>query len=145
MHFHDQAGSVDNRAIRKDTDQVKNECSKYEPRHIFNVDETGLFLRILLRRTYVVPSEKLSKLERDGRFVGEEAYNYVRLHERYWSSEGPNLDRREMEECLMFQRVDSAGKVFVPIECLVRQRHFGYVVRGSLLAVQTGSHSRLRR
>lgn len=52
-----EAGSVDQNAIREGMEEVKSACGNYRLENIFNVDETGLFFKLLPRRTYIMASE----------------------------------------------------------------------------------------
>ena len=45
------------RAIAAGMEKVRAECGKYDAECIFNVDETGLFYKILQRQTFLVPTE----------------------------------------------------------------------------------------
>ena len=61
LFLHGEAESVDDQAIASGMAAVRKECEEYEIDFIFNVDETGLFYRVLPRRTYLAPGEKLKK------------------------------------------------------------------------------------
>lgn len=59
MCLHDRAEGVDDTAIRKDVEEVKRQCSKYELYMIFRVDETELSFRLLLRRAHMPSCRKI--------------------------------------------------------------------------------------
>jgi hypothetical protein len=50
--LHGEAGSVDAAAIAEGLASLRELMAGYDPDHIYNVDETGLFYRLLPRRTY---------------------------------------------------------------------------------------------
>lgn len=55
--LHGEAGSVDHDKIRKDIDSLRKNLSEFDEDCIFNVDETGLFFRLLPKKTYLCPTE----------------------------------------------------------------------------------------
>lgn len=55
--LHGEAGSVDAEAISNDMEAIRAACLNYDIGNIFNVDETGIFFRLLPHRTYLSTSE----------------------------------------------------------------------------------------
>lgn len=55
--LHGEAGSVDDEAIADDMEAIRAACLNYEIDNIFNVDETGIFFRLLPKNTYLSTSE----------------------------------------------------------------------------------------
>ena len=55
--LHGEAGSVDEKVPPSGMAAVRKECEKYDLNCIYNVDETGLFYRMLPRRTHLAPGE----------------------------------------------------------------------------------------
>lgn len=52
-----EAGSVDHAAIYADIEKVRKKTEEYKIENIFNMDETGLFFRLMPNRSYILPSE----------------------------------------------------------------------------------------
>lgn len=57
LTLHGQAGSVNDEAIADGLERVRSVCAEYDPECIYNVDETGLFFKVLPKRTYLAPGE----------------------------------------------------------------------------------------
>lgn len=55
--LHGEAGSVNPEEIEAGMQAVRDACKSYEIGNIFNVDETGLFFKLLPKRTYLASSE----------------------------------------------------------------------------------------
>ena len=55
--LHDEAGSVDADATAEGLRKVREACQEYELANIFNVDETGIFCKLLPNRTYLSHAE----------------------------------------------------------------------------------------
>lgn len=55
--LHGEAGSVNALAVAGEISQLRSDLAQYPPDHIYNMDETGLFFKLLPRRTYVLESE----------------------------------------------------------------------------------------
>ena len=55
--LHGEAGSVDTDLIKKGMNEVCKACKKYQPARIFNVDETGLFWKLMPKLSYLSTSE----------------------------------------------------------------------------------------
>ena len=55
--LHGEAGSVNALAVAGDISQLRSNLAQYPPDHVYNMDETGLFFKLLPRRTYVLESE----------------------------------------------------------------------------------------
>lgn len=55
--LHGEAGSVDDEAIADRLRRVRVVCAEYDPDCIYNVDETGLFYKVLPKVTYLAPGE----------------------------------------------------------------------------------------
>ena len=55
--LHGEAGSVDTALFKKGMDEVCEACKKYQPARIFNVDENGLFWKLLPKRSYLSTSK----------------------------------------------------------------------------------------
>lgn len=55
--LHGEAGSVDDAAIAEGMATIRSIVSEYDRECVFNVDETGLFHRMLPRRSYLAPGE----------------------------------------------------------------------------------------
>ena len=55
--LHGEAGSVGTGFIKKGMDDVYKACKKYQPARILNVDETGLFWKLMLKRSFLATSE----------------------------------------------------------------------------------------
>ncbi|CAN0500057.1 unnamed protein product, partial [Ectocarpus sp. 12 AP-2014] len=51
--LHGEAGSVDDAAIAEGVEKIREACKDYKLDNIFNVDETGIFFRLLPNRTYL--------------------------------------------------------------------------------------------
>ena len=56
--LHGEAGSVDDGAIAEGLDEIREACQEYKMENIFNVDETGIFYKLLPNRTYLSAGEK---------------------------------------------------------------------------------------
>lgn len=56
--LHVEAGSVDDGAIAEGLAEIRKACQEYELENIFNVDETGIFYKLLPKRTYLSNAEK---------------------------------------------------------------------------------------
>ncbi|CAN0298812.1 unnamed protein product, partial [Pylaiella littoralis] len=56
--LHGEAGSVDDGAIAEGLTEIRKACQEYELENIFNVDETGIFYKLLPKRTYLSKAEK---------------------------------------------------------------------------------------
>lgn len=55
--LHGEAGSVDDEAIEEGMAKIRDETKKYDLNNIFNVDETGIFFRLLPNRTFLSKGE----------------------------------------------------------------------------------------
>ena len=55
--LHGEAGSVDADATAEGLRKVREACQEYELANIFNVDETGIFYKLLPNRTYLSQAE----------------------------------------------------------------------------------------
>ena len=55
--LHGQGGSVNDASIAEGLAIVRQELAKYAPDNIYNVDETGMFYRLLPRQSYVTKTE----------------------------------------------------------------------------------------
>lgn len=53
--LHGEAGSVDPRAIEEGMRKILEKCEKHPTNHIFHVDETRIFVKLLPKRTYLAP------------------------------------------------------------------------------------------
>jgi hypothetical protein len=62
--LHGEAGSVDGAATAEGMAKLRDTCKKYRAENIFNVDETGLFYRLLPRRTLNVSQGRLCGVPR---------------------------------------------------------------------------------
>lgn len=56
--LHGEAGSLDAEAAAEGMAAIRRACSKYKVENIFNVDETGIYYRLLPKRTYLSTTEK---------------------------------------------------------------------------------------
>ena len=54
---HGEAGSVDVEYIAEGMEAIRLTCLDYDMENIFNVDETGIFFRLLPKRTYLSIAE----------------------------------------------------------------------------------------
>ena len=57
VRLHGEANSVNDEAIAKGLDAIRDECTKYKLSCIYNMDETGLFYKLLPKRTYLTQEE----------------------------------------------------------------------------------------
>ena len=55
--LHGEAGSVDVESIAEGMEAIRLACLDYDMENIFNVDETGIFFRLLPKRTYLSIAE----------------------------------------------------------------------------------------
>jgi hypothetical protein len=55
--LHGEGGSVDVAAIAAGIERLRSTLRDYDPENIYNVDETGLFYKLLPKRTYLSPHE----------------------------------------------------------------------------------------
>lgn len=55
--LHGEAGSVDAEAAAEGMEAIRQACAKYKVENIFNVDETGIYYRLLPKRTYLSRTE----------------------------------------------------------------------------------------
>ncbi|CAN0182990.1 unnamed protein product [Ectocarpus sp. 4 AP-2014] len=55
--LHGEAGSVDDEAIAEGLGKIREACKKFGMENIFNVDETGIFYRLMPNRTYLSTEE----------------------------------------------------------------------------------------
>ena len=53
VSLHGEGGQVQAAAVAADIFQIREDLREYDAEHIYNVDETGLFYKLLPRRTYV--------------------------------------------------------------------------------------------
>ena len=60
--LHGEAGQVQASAVAKDIGILRSHLSDYDAEHIYNIDETGLFFKLLPRRTYISASEDRKSL-----------------------------------------------------------------------------------
>lgn len=58
VRLHGEAGSVDRAKIHGRMEEIREITSHYDPDFVFNEDETGVFYRLLPKRTYVLRGEK---------------------------------------------------------------------------------------
>lgn len=67
IRLHGEAGSVDPVAIEARMAELRTELRPYRPANIFNCDETGLFFKLLPKRTYLErgESKKLTRGTKD--------------------------------------------------------------------------------
>ena len=55
--IHGEAGSVDVAAVGADIEEIREVCKNYKLENIFNVDATGIFYKLLPKRTYLAKAE----------------------------------------------------------------------------------------
>lgn len=55
--LHGEAGSVDIEAVQPQISELRELINKYDLDHVYNMDETGLFYKVLPNRSYVKKSE----------------------------------------------------------------------------------------
>ena len=59
VYLHGKGGTkLDTEKVAKELDDLKTKMQQYTPETIFNTDETGLFYRLLPRRTYIIRSKE---------------------------------------------------------------------------------------
>ena len=58
-----EAGSVDVEGAKEQTQSTRQRLSKYQAENIYNVDKTTLFCKQLPRRSYILASENMEKLQ----------------------------------------------------------------------------------
>lgn len=56
--LHGEAGSVDPEAIEEGMAAIREMCKEYKVENVFNIDETGIFYKLLPNRTYLSKGEK---------------------------------------------------------------------------------------
>ena len=47
IYMHGEAGSVDHLLITKEKEELRQSITEYDPDNVYNMDETGLFYRLL--------------------------------------------------------------------------------------------------
>lgn len=55
--LHGEAGSVDIKSVQPAITKLRDKIKEYDPDHVYNMDETGLFFKVLPNRSYVKKSE----------------------------------------------------------------------------------------
>jgi len=60
--LHGEAGSVQADLVADDIAKLKVEINKYDVENVYNMDETGLFYKLLPNRSYVKPEHRKDAL-----------------------------------------------------------------------------------